>query len=245
MGGVLGAAVVECGGSLVRVARRGSRRGHDQCRVRFANAAEALGHRGGGRKAERGLLALSDSAPRTGGLGHQRRRRSSRTSPFSKKLATCAGIPSALAAIKPTKVSGPDYTSTDRTLAVEDSISVYPTAAQARAAHKALASAKTPSCMNRIGSQALRNSVQSEAGAGATVGAVTIAALAPGTYEANQTGYSVTIPLVSGGRQLTITSTEIEFVRGRFVHQLTFNGNGVTFPALLEVHLVRQVEARS
>ena len=58
-----------------------------------------------------------------------------------------------------------------------------------------------------------------------------IAALAPGTYEANQTGYSVTIPLVSGGRQLTITSTEIEFVRGRFDHQITFNGNGVSFPA--------------
>ncbi len=168
----------------------------------------------------------------------------SRTSPWSKKLATCAGVPSAIATIKPTKISSPDYTSGDRTLAVEDSISVYPTAAQAKAAYKALSRAKTPTCMNRIGSQALRDSVQSEAGSGATVGAVKIAALAPGTYEANQTGYNVTIPLTSGGRQLTITSTEIEFVHGRFVHQLTFNGNGVSFPPLLEVHLVRQVESR-
>ena len=91
-----------------------------------------------------------------------------------------------------------------------------------------MANAKTPNCMNRIGSQALRSSVQDEAGSGATVGAVSIAALAPGTYEAEQTGYTVTIPLVSGGRQLTITSTEIEFVHGRFVHQITFNGNGVS-----------------
>ncbi len=72
-----------------------------------------------------------------------------------------------------------------------------------------------------------------------------ISALAPGTYEAGQTGYTVTIPLVSDGRQLIITSTEITFVHGRYVHQLTFNGNGVQFTPLLQVHLVRQVEART
>jgi FtsP/CotA-like multicopper oxidase with cupredoxin domain len=99
--------------------------------------------------------------------------------------------------------------------------------------------------MNRIGSQALRQSVQSEAGSGTTVGAVNIAALAPGSYLRGQTGYTVTIPLVSGSRQLTITSTAIQFVHGRFVHQLTFNGNGVAFPALLQVHLTQLAEARS
>jgi hypothetical protein len=194
------------------------------------------------KQAQRDLLVLSDLP--SDWVSGTAAAAPSRTSPWSKKLATCAGVPSAIATIKPTKISSPDYTSGDRTLAVEDSISVYPTAAQAKAAYKALANTKTPTCMNRIGSQALRDSVQSEAGSGATVGAVSIAALAPGTYEANQTGYSVTIPLVSGGRQLTITSTEIEFVHGRFDHELTFNGNGVTFPPLLEVHLVRQVEAR-
>jgi hypothetical protein len=104
---------------------------------------------------------------------------------------------------------------------------------------------KTPSCMNRLGSSALQTSVQNEAGSGATVGTVAIAALAPGSYLRGQTGYTVTIPLISGDRQLTITSTAIEFVRGRFVHQLTFNGNGVTFPALLQVHLTQLAEARS
>ena len=169
----------------------------------------------------------------------------SHTSPWSKSLATCASVPSHLAAITPTKVSGPEFTSPDKTLAAEDSISVYPTAAEGRAVWKALASAKTPTCMNRIGSAALRESVQQEAGSGATVGTVQISALAPGTFEAGQTGYTVSIPLVSGGRQLVITSTEITFDRGRYVHQLTFNGNGVQFTPLLQVHLVRQVEART
>lgn len=169
----------------------------------------------------------------------------SRTSPWSKQLAGCVGVPSRIAKIEPTKFSSPSYGSADHTAAVEDSVSVYPNAADARAAFQAMANGKTPGCMNRIGSQALRESVQSEAGSGATVGAVSIAALAPGSYLRGQTGYTVTIPLVSGNRQLTITSTAIEFAHGRFVHQLTFNGNGVAFPSLLQVHLTQLAEARS
>jgi hypothetical protein len=169
----------------------------------------------------------------------------SRTSPWSKQLAGCVGVPSRIARIEPTKFNSPSYGSADHTAAVEDSVSVYPSAADARAAFQAMANGKTPSCMNQIGGQALRASVQNQAGSGATVGSVSIAALAPGSYLRGQTGYTVTIPLASGGRQLTIISTAIQFVHGRFVHQLTFNGNGVAFPALLQVHLTQLAEARS
>ena len=112
----------------------------------------------------------------------------SRTSPWSKQLAGCVGVPSGIARIEPTKFSSPSYGSTDHTAAVEDSVSVYPTAADARAAFLAMANGKTPSCMNRIGSQALRESVQSEAGSGATVGAVSIAALGPRVVPARADG---------------------------------------------------------
>ncbi|HXB37393.1 MAG TPA: hypothetical protein VNU75_06785 [Acidimicrobiales bacterium] len=169
----------------------------------------------------------------------------SRTSPWSKQLAGCVGVPSRIARIEPTKFNSPSYGSADHTAAVEDSVSVYPSAADARAAFQAMANGKTPSCMNQIGGQALRASVQNQAGSGATVGNVSIAALAPGSYLRGQTGYTVTIPLASGGRQLTIISTAIQFVHGRFVHQLTFNGNGVAFPALLQVHLTQLAEARN
>ncbi len=169
----------------------------------------------------------------------------SHTSPWSKQLAGCVGVPAPIARIEPTKLSSPSYGSADHTAAVEDSVSVYPTAADAGAAFKAMANGKTPGCIDRIGGQALRASVQNEAGSGATVGTVSISALAPGSYLRGQTGYTVTIPLVSGDRQLTITSTAIQFVHGRFVHQLTFNGNGVAFPALLQVHLTQLAQDRS
>jgi hypothetical protein len=169
----------------------------------------------------------------------------SRTSPWSKQLAGCVGVPSRIARIEPTKINSPSFGSADHTAAVEDSVSVYPTAADGRAAFQAMSNGKTPGCMNTIGSQALRASVQNAAGSGATVGTISIAKLAAGSYLPGQTGYTVTIPLVSSGRQLIITSTAIQFVRGRFVHQLTFNGNGVAFPSLLQVHLTQLAEARS
>ena len=86
--------------------------------------------------------------------------------------------------------------------------------------------------------------MQQRAGSGATVGTVTIAAYASGWHAAHVTGFTVTIPLVSGGRQLTVTSTEVAFVRGTEVHQLTFNGNGAAFPASLQARLVQAAQHR-
>ena len=167
-----------------------------------------------------------------------------RLSPWSTQLASCVGVPARLAAVAPAKVTSPDFSSADKTLTVQDSVSEYGTAAQARADSAAMSSPKTPACMNSIGSAALQASIQQRAGSGATVGTVTIAAL-PTTWHAEHvSGFTVTIPLVSAGRQLTITSTEVGFVRGAVVHQVTFNGNGAAFPGLLEARLVETVQNR-
>lgn len=233
MGGIL-AAATNSGGSLAVAASSTSADGSSSGSMQLPATVQA--------QAERSLVKSSDLPPGwlTGAAVA-----TSQTSPWSRQLAACVGVPAPVAAIKPTKLSSPSYASADHTIAVEDSVSVYPTAADARSAFHAMANGKTPGCMNKIGSQALRASVQNEAGSGATVGTVDIAALAAGSHLAGQTGYTVSIPLVSGNRQLIITSTAIQFVRGRFVHQLTFNGNGVAFPPLLQVDLTRAAEARS
>lgn len=230
MGGLL-AAVTGSGGSLAVAASSSNTHGRS---AQLPAAVKA--------QAERSLVKASDLPAGWISAGSVA---TSHTAPWSKQLAGCVGVPARIAKIVPTKLSSPSFGSADHTAAVEDSVSVYPTAADAKAAFGAMANGKTPGCMNRVGSQALRASVQNEAGSNATVGDISIAKLAPGSYLPGQTGYTVTIPLTSGDRQLTITSTAIEFVRGRFVHQLTFNGNGVMFPTLLQVHLTQLAEARS
>ena len=48
----------------------------------------------------------------------------------------------------------------------------------------------------------------------------------------------MTIRIAHGGRVLTVTSTQVDFVSGSLLHQFTFNGNGAAFPPVLEEDLL-------
>ena len=157
---------------------------------------------------------------------------------WSAKLARCVGVPASVATATPAKVSSPVFTSADKTAALEESVSVYPTAARALAEYNAIAKSKTPGCIDSVGASALRASIQSEAGSAATVGTVVITPIPPGTLKPHETGIRVTIPITTSAGQLTINSTEVDFVQGRLFEQMNFNGNGSPFPPLLEVQLI-------
>ena len=195
-----------------------------------------------GAVAARALLTLADLP--SGWVSGGPAAAPTRLSPWSAQLASCVGVPARLAALAPTKVTSPDFSSADKTLTVQDSVSEYPTASQARADFAAMSNPETPRCMNAIGSTALQSGIQQRAGSGAVVGTVTIAALPAAWHTEHVSGFTVTIPLVSGGHQLTITSTEVAFVRGAEVHQVTFDGNGPPFPGLLEAGLVQRAQHR-
>ena len=144
----------------------------------------------------------------------------------------------------PTKVNSPDFTSADHVDAVEDSVSVYPIAAEAQAEYAALASRKTTACMNSVASSVLQKNIQTEAGSTTTVGVVTFAGLPTAAAALHMSGFTVSIPIASGGRVLTVTSTQVDFVSGALLHQVTFDGNGAAFPAPLEEQLLAAVQAR-
>ncbi len=167
-----------------------------------------------------------------------------RVTPWSSKLARCVGVPARVVAVAPTKVNSADFTSTGQVDAVEDSVSVYTSAAQARAEYAALASSKTTGCMNRVASLALQRNMQQEAGSTTTVGVVSFADLPAAAAALHLTGFTVTIPIARGGRVLTVTSTQVDFVSGALLHQMTFNGNGSAFPAPLEEQVLSTVQAR-
>ena len=164
--------------------------------------------------------------------------------PWSSKLAACVGVPARVAKVAPTKVNSPDFTSANRLLAVEDSVSVYPSAALARAEYAALASTRTTSCMSRVAGSALQSSMQQEAGSATTVGDVGFSGLPAAAAADHLAGFTVTIPLARSGRVLTVTSTQVDFVAGSMLHQVTFNGNGTAFPAQLEEQLLTTAQTR-
>ena len=124
---------------------------------------------------DRRVVALSDLP--SGWTSGSSAASPTRVTPWSSKLAKCVGIPARVAKEAPTKVNSPDFTSADQVDAVEDSVSVYPSAAQAQAEYAALASSKTTGCMNSVASLALQKNMQKEAGSTTTVGVVSFAGL--------------------------------------------------------------------
>ena len=167
-----------------------------------------------------------------------------RVTPWSSKLAKCVGVSAQVAKEAPTKVNSPDFTSADQVDAVEDSVSVYPSANQAQAEYTALANGKTTGCMNTVASVALQKNMQKEAGSTTTVGVVSFTGLPAAAAALHMTGFTVSIPIARSGRVLTVTSTQVDFVSGALLHQLTFNGNGTAFPAPLEEQLLEAAQAR-
>ncbi|HVT42445.1 MAG TPA: hypothetical protein VHD39_05630 [Acidimicrobiales bacterium] len=161
-----------------------------------------------------------------------------RLAPWTSAIAKCVGVPSSVASVKPVKLQSPEFTSSDHTLAVVDSVSVYPSAASAQAAYAALANPKTPQCMNAITAPTLQSSMQAQYTSGTIVGLPTFAALPGNPAASHVTGFTMSIQIGVNGRGLTITSTQVDLVHGTLLHQLTFNGNGTTFPAQLEVSVL-------
>jgi hypothetical protein len=186
------------------------------------------------------LLTLSD-LPK-GWTESAGRATTSHGAAWSAPLARCVGVPAAVADARPVRMTSPNFTSGDKTLAVEDSVSVYETVAAARAQFAALDDKMTPACMDSVAARALQATAQSEAGDTATVGTVDIAALNPTVFP-HDAGFTVSIPLVSGGRELIVRSTEVDFVTGRLDQQLTFDGNGAGFPAALALQLIEAARA--
>ena len=43
---------------------------------------------------------------------------------------------------------------------------------------------------------------------------------------------------------LTVSSTQVDFVSGALLQQITFNGNGSAFPPVLEEQLLSTMQAR-
>jgi len=236
LGGLIAGVAGGTGSAPGPAAGSGPGRGSDRAAAR--DRAVATPAPAAVRQASRALLRLSDLPS---GWVQGAAAAASTGSGWSRPLATCVGVPASVVAARPTKVNSPDFSSADKTLGVQDSVSLYPTAAQARAQFRAMGDAKTPGCMDALGGGALEETIQREAGSGTAVGTVSIAGLSSavvGPNRTHETGFTVTIPLTAGGQTLTITSTQIDFVAGRVEQQITCNGNGVAFPPTLQAQLV-------
>jgi hypothetical protein len=151
--------------------------------------------------------------------------------PGAPQMASCIGVPANLFASNPPEADGPYFENKDGSLEVQDSVSVFSSATRARAELAAMANAKTPGCMATIMNGAFKAKIASSAGKGAKLGTITVTRANPAHFGSGTTGLVMAIPFTQKGVSLTITSTAVYSIKGKFGQEIDFNSYGTAFPA--------------
>ncbi|HLN16131.1 MAG TPA: hypothetical protein VK277_05170 [Acidimicrobiales bacterium] len=188
-------------------------------------------------QAKKYLLVLSDmpkgwkTEKGTGGGGPSQ-------VPGAKQLASCLGISAKLINENAPTANGPYYENGDGSLEVQDSVTVFPSAQNAKANLAALGNPKTPGCMTTFMNTPKIKAVFAGGQKGTTIGTITVAATSPAVYGANTAGFTMSLPITSQGISLVGHIAIVYFLKGKLGQQLNFNAYGRTFPTSFASHLM-------
>jgi hypothetical protein len=154
--------------------------------------------------------------------------------PGAKKLAACIGVPAKLIESNPPQANGPTYQNKGDSLEVQDGVSVFSSAKEAKAEFNAVANAKAPGCTaTAMNTPVFRKSVLSGAGKGSQIGTITATAINPANFYPGSAGFVLVIPLKVQGVSLNISFAVVYYVKGALGQQIQFTSYGATFPSSL------------
>ncbi len=154
--------------------------------------------------------------------------------PGANKLAACIGVPAKLIEANPPQANSPTYQNKGDTLEVQDGVSVFSSAKEAKAEFNAVANAKAPACTaTAMNTPVFRKTVLSGAGKGSQIGTITATAIDPATYAPGAAGFVLVIPLKVQGVSLNISFAVVYYVKGKLGQQIQFTSYGATFPPSL------------
>lgn len=193
-------------------------------------------------KAKKHLLTLADM-PKGWEVekGSKYSTGSSDNFPGAAALAGCIGVPAALITSNPPEEDSPYYQNKSGSLEVQDSVTVFPSNKNAKAQYAAMANAKTPSCFAAtVNAPAAKQQIEAGAGAGSSLGTVTVTALRhPQKHTA---GFTMTLPITSQGQAISVQETMVFYIKGNLGHQIDFSSYGETFPSSLISNLTSEAK---
>jgi hypothetical protein len=150
------------------------------------------------------------------------------------QLAKCIGVPTKLIANNPPRVVSPVFRGQGGSELVQDTISIYPSPAYARAVFAAISSRKAAGCISSL----LNGASPSDGSAGHVT--VTRVASAKGSA-----AFTLDATVTGTGGAPTPTSTEVVyFFHGPFGNGLDVETSGSQPPAALTQHLLAMVRGR-
>jgi len=158
--------------------------------------------------------------------------------PGQSSLTTCIGDTSSLiTSATPPEVDSPFFQNKAQSQEIQDSVTIFPSNATARAEYSAISNAKTPGCEALSFNGPYKSQLEASAGKGTTVGTITVSTQGPGYFGPHTSSYTMNIPISSQGTTLLTYITSVYFIRGDFGQQLTLNSYGAKPDLSLLKHL--------
>ena len=145
----------------------------------------------------------------------------------------------------PPEVDSPYFQNADGSLEIQDSISVFATAAQAKWSFNTLANSKLAGCMTAL----LNSYLSRNQPKGAKVGTMTMSPPLGSRFGPHTNGYITVAPITVQGVTMMMNQTLVAFVRGKLGQQILFTlyntpGSSSSFPPSVIRHLVTVAQKR-
>jgi hypothetical protein len=154
------------------------------------------------------------------------------------RLAHCLGVASSLITENPPSVNSKQFQNTEGSLTVADNVTVFPSAKNAATEEAIADSPKLPPCMTALASGPLKTKLFGKSPAGTTLGTPLVSPVAASAFGPGVAGYSLSVPITSHGTTVNLTVTQLDVVRARLGHQVTFTGVGAPFSLALEKQIM-------
>jgi hypothetical protein len=145
------------------------------------------------------------------------------------QLAHCLGVATSLITEDPPSVNSKQFQNTQGSLTVADDVTVFPSAKNAATEQAIADNPKLPRCMTALASGPLKAKLFGKSPAGTTLGTPLVSPVAASAFGPGVVGYSLSVPITSHGTTINLTVTQLEVVKGRLGHQVTFTGVGAPF----------------
>jgi hypothetical protein len=138
------------------------------------------------------------------------------------QLARCVGVAPALISEDPPSVNSRQFQDKDGTLTVADNVTVFPSAKNAATEESIGGNPKLPQCLTALASGPLKAKLFGKTPKGTKLGAPLVSPIAPSAFGPGVVGYSLSVPITSRGQTINLTVTQLDAVKGRLGHQVTF-----------------------
>jgi hypothetical protein len=164
--------------------------------------------------------------------------------PGAAQIASCIGVPRRVITRNPPNVNSPEFDAPNQLLAVDDTVSIYPSAHAATTDFTSLANPKTPGCLARVVNGSARATIEKSFGAASLVGPIRVTRTASRYFAPGSANFTMTMELKEKGVQLMLTATLVDYVKGNEEQTLTLISVESGFPAALAMQLTQDAKSR-